>query len=317
MIFNPEESVSTQKVFSDFIIKLGDKYKNFVVLDNNVSSKIWLDSFDKVFPDRHFKFGNAFSAVVGSAVSMASLGKVPFVCSYASRVISSSSDLIRNFVCMGNMNVKFVGINAGLLNGEEGAYYQSVDDLAMASLLPNMKVICPADATEARKVIEFMMVDYGPTYLRLFQYPLPTLYDDSYEFSLGKGDIYKVGSDVCLFAIGSGVHFALDASAILEREGISTMVVNMSSFSPIDRGLIVEGAKAVNFVFTVEDHSVNGGLWSKVAEVLAEEYPMRVYKIGVDGFGESGKVDDLCRKYGIDGQSVAERVLEVVRGERA
>jgi len=314
MNFEPEKSHSTQSVFVDSLIKFGGKYKNFVVLDGNVSSKLGMDAFDKVFVDRHFKFGNVLDGMVGAAAGFVVRGRFPFVCGYASRLLAGSHDVIRNFICSSNLNVKFVGVNSGLLNGEDGGIYQALDDLALASLIPNMKVICPADVVEAKKAIEFMMLDYGPTYLRLFNSPLPDLYDDKYEFVIGKGNIYKFGSDVCIFAVGSAVHTALEASRILERDGISTMVVNMASISPIDEALIVESAKAVNFVFTVEDHSVVGGLGDKVSSVLAEFYPTRVYKIGVDGFGESGKVDDLYRKYGIDGVSVAEKVIEVVRG---
>ena len=313
MRFNPDIQSSTQKAFMDSMVKLGNRYKNFVVLDANVGGALGSQAFAKVFPDRHFHFGNAHQAMVAASAGFTVRGRVPFICSYAIPATGRSWDAIRNFLCYPNLNVKIVGISAGILNGEEGVTHQSLEDIAIMRSIPNMKVVCPADAVEARQALEVMMLDYGPTYLRLFHLPLPDLYDDTYKFVFGKGHIYKTGSDVCIFAVGTMVHTALDAAELLERRGVSTMVVNISSLAPIDENLIVECAKAVSHVVTVEDHQIIGGLGSAVTEVLSSNYPVKVLRLGMDGFAESGKVDDLYRKYRLDGTGIAEQIEGIIR----
>lgn len=313
MKFNPEIQTSTQKAFTEALAKLGGKYRNFVLLDANVTTPLQLSGFERVFPERHFKFGNAGRAMVGAACGFTIRGKVPIVCAYAVTATGRFWDEIRNFIAYPNLNIKIIGINSGILNGEEGVIHQSLEDLSIMRSIPNMKVICPADAVETRKALEFMLLDYGPTYLRLFNLPLPELYSDQHQFVLGKGTIYKYGSDVCIFAVGTAVHTAMDAAEILDRKGVTTMVVNMSSISPIDRDLIVECTRSVRYVVTVEDHQVTGGLGTAVSEVLTDDAPHKLLRIGMDGFAESGNVDDLYRKYGIDGVSIAEQVEEWVK----
>jgi transketolase len=313
MIYNPDVQLSTQKAFAENLVKLGSKYKNVVVLDSNMSAVIGTQKFAKVFPDRHFNFGNAVENMYGAATGFTVRGKLPFVCAYALAATAQSSDQIRNYICYPNLNVKIVGANAGLLNGQEGATNQALEDIAMMRSLPNMKVVCPADAVETRKALEVMMLDYGPTYLRLFHLPLPELYDDAYKFVFGKGHIYKYGSDVCLLALGTAVHTSLEAAKILERAGISAMVVNMASIKPIDEDLIIECAKQVQHLFTVEDHNIIGGLGSAVSEVLCSRHPCKLVRLGMEGFGESGKIDDLYRKYHLDGQGIADQVMESIK----
>lgn len=308
MRFQPEQQVSTQKAFTETLVKLGGKYKNFVVLSANVGAPLGIQSFEKAFPERHFPFGNAGSAMVAAAAGFVVRGKIPFLCSYALPATGRGWEDIRNFLCATPLNVKIVGLASGLLNGQEGPTNQSLEDIALMRSIPGMKVVCPADAEEARKAIEVMMLDYGPTYLRLMHLPLPNLYDSQHKFVFGKANIYKSGTDVCIFAYGTTVHTALDAAEALERDGVSTMVVNVSSIAPMDEDLIIECAKAVNHVVTVEDHSVIGGLGSAVCEVLSTHYPMKVLRLGMQGFGETGNVDDLFRKYKLDGVGIAESV---------
>jgi len=307
--FNPEVQSSTQKAFVDSLVKFGGKYKNFVVFNSNIGSSLNLQKFAKTYPDRYFTFGNAGRSMFGASAGFATRGKVPFII-YSASAFGCSLDLVRNFLAFGQMNVKVVGINAGLLNSPEGAINQSLEDVSAMRSIPGMKVVCPADSMEVASLMEVMMLDYGPTYLRLMHLPLPVLYSDDYKFVFGKGSIYKSGSDVCIFAYGTSVHTALDAAKILEREGKSTMVVSMSSVSPIDEDLIVECAKAVSTVVTVEDHQIVGGLGSAVSEVLSTYYPMKVLRIGMNGFSESGRIDDVFRKYGLDGVGIAERITE-------
>ncbi len=308
MLYNPDIQASTQKAFSEALGRLGYKYKNLVVLNSNMSDTSAVQSFGKAFPERVSRFGNGIDVMLGAACGFTVRGKLPFIATCA---INSGRnwDLIRNYICYPNLNVKIVGFRAGLLNSDEGATFQSLEDVALMSAIPNMKVLCPADPVETRKMLEAVAEDYGPTYIRLSHAPVPDLYDESYRFEIGRGQIYKPGTDVCIFTYGVGMHMALDAAQSLEREGVSVMVVNISSLKPIDENLIVECAKAVNRVFTVEDHSINGGLGTAVAEVLSAKYPVKVRRLGMAGFGETGKVDDLFKKYKLNAAGIVDSIM--------
>jgi transketolase len=309
MLYNPDFQSSTQKSFSEAINRLGLKFRNMVVLNSNMSDTTVLQAFNKTFPERVFKFGNEVDTMFAAACGFTVRGKLPLICTYAIST-GRSWDLIRNYLCYPNLNVKIIGFRAGLLNSDEGATFQALEDVALMSSIPNMKVLCPADPVETRKALEVMMDDYGPTYMRLTHAPVPDLYDDRYRFEIGRGHIYKPGTDICIFTYGVGLHMAMDAAQLFDRQGVSVMVVNISSIKPIDENLIIECAKAVNRVVTVEDHSINGGLGTAVAEVLSTHYPVKVLRLGVDGFGETGKVDDLFRKYKLNAAGIVESIIE-------
>lgn len=310
MIYNPDLQSSTQRSFSEVLGRIGARYKNLVVLESNLSDTSAVQSFAKNFPDRFFHFGNALETMFGASAGFTVRGKMPLVCAYANLVAGGVWDLLRNYLCYPNLNIKVAGMRSGMLNSDEGATNQALEDVALMRSIPNMKVFCPADATETRKMVDVMFSDYGPSYIRLAAAPLPDLYDDAHVFQIGKGHIYKPGNDVCIFAYGVALHMALDAALMLERQEISVMVVNMSSIAPLDKDLVVECAKSVNHLVTVEDHSINGGLGTAVAEVLAERYPAKLLAMGIDGFGESGKVDDLFRKYGLTSASIADKIVQ-------
>lgn len=310
MMYNPDIQLSTQKAFAESLVKLGARFKNIVVLNANSASAIGTQSFAKIYPERHFNFGNAFSSMIAAATGFTLRGKIPFVCSSSLAVSGKSWDQIRNYFCYANLNIKIIGTHAGLLNGSEGAMQQALEDIALFRSLQNMKIICPADAVETKKALEMMMLDYGSVYFRLFHLPLPDLYDEEYTFHFGKGHIYKYGEDICFFAVGTGVHMALEAAGILEREGFSVMVVNMASIKPIDQDLVVECAKQSKYLVTVEDHNIVGGLGSSVAEVLSTCYPAKLLRLGMSGFGESGNVDDLYHKYQLDGKGIVDQVQQ-------
>jgi transketolase len=310
MKYNPDIQQSTQKAFADALVRNSGRFRNVVLLNSNMSAAAGLAGFARSYPERCFNFGNAVEAMFGAAAGFTARGKVPFICSYAMAASGKSWDQVRNFICGSNLNVKIVGTHAGLLRAEEGAFHQSLEDIAIMRTLPNMKIICPADAQQTAKAVEAMVMDYGPTYLRLVNQPLPDLYDDQYRFQFGRGNIYKHGTDVCIFALGISLHMALEAAKMLDRDGIPAAVVNMSSVKPLDNDLVVECARQIPNLVTVEDHNVVGGLGSAVAEVLSERYPARVLRIGMEGFGESGKVDDLFRKYRLDAAGIYEQVKE-------
>ena len=312
MIYNPDVQSSTQKAFFETMLKWGNKFKNTYILHNNMGSTLGLQDFTKAYPERIFNFGNSISTMISAGCGMTIRGKIPVICSLSDALTGKNWHAIRNLVCYPNLNVKFIASHGGILSGADGAGVQALEDVSIMRTLPNMKVICPADANETKKVLEMIMLDYGPTYVRLSHLPFPELYDEDHHFEFGKGSIYKSGSDVCIFSYGITLHTSLDAAQILEREGISTMVVNMASIKPLDEGLIVECAHQIPHLVTVEDHLISGGLGSAVAEVLSEKYPAKLLRLGMKTFGESGNVDDLYKKYRLDGIGIAEQIMEKI-----
>jgi len=290
------------------MLRLGSKYKNVVVLDANAGRFLNLGAFARAFPDRYFNFGNAESNMIGAAAGFTVRGKVPFLCSFSMFITGRAWEQIRNAVAYPHLNVKFVGAFSGILCGEDGATYQALEDVALMRAIPNMKVACPADGVETKQILEAMMNDYGPTYLRLANKPSVNLYDETHAFEFGKAHVYRAGTDVCIFTYGDTFHSSLKAAELLERDGVSTMVVNVSSLKPLDEAMVIECAKQASKVVTVEDHQITGGLGSAVMEVLSGSYPSKVVRLGMDGFGESGKSEDLYRKYRLDAVGIYEQV---------
>lgn len=303
-----DEIASTAKAFGDAMVKLASKYKNVVVLDANAGRFLNLGGFARAFPDRYFSFGNAESNMIGAAAGFTVRGKIPFLCSFSMFLTGRAWELIRNAVAYPHLNVKLVGAFSGILCGEDGATYQSLEDVALMRVIPHMKVACPADGVETKQVLEAMMNDYGPTYLRLANKPTVNVYDDGRKFEFGKGHIYRPGTDICIFSYGDTFQSSLKAAELLERDGVSTMVVNLASIKPLDEALVVECAKQAARVVTVEDHQITGGLGSAVAEALSASYPAKVLRLGMDGFGESGKSEDLYRKYRLDAVGIYEQI---------
>lgn len=312
MLYNPDVQSSTQKAFFETLLKWGGKFKNTCILHSNMGSTLGLQNFTKAYPDRIFNFGNNLNTLISAACGMTIRGKIPLVCSVSDALTGRNWQAIRSLVCYPNLNIKFIASHGGILSGPDGAGIQALEDISIMRPLPNMKVVCPADANETKKVGEMIMLDYGPTYVRLSHLPFPELYDNDHAFEFGKANIYKGGSDVCIFSYGTTLHTSLEAAQILEREGISTMVVNVASIKPLDEGLVVECAHQIPHLVTVEDHLINGGLGSAVAEVLSEKYPAKLLRLGMKTFGESGNVDDLYKKYRLDGVGIAEQIMEKI-----
>jgi transketolase len=309
MHFSLDEKIATRAAFGEAIAKFGGRRKNIAVLDADLSGSTKTAKFAKLYPDRHFNFGIAEANMVNSAAGMAIRGKIPFACSFAVFVTGRPWEHIRNSICYPNLNVKLVGTHAGILTGEDGATHQALEDIAIMRAIPNMKVICPADAVEAYLAVEEIIKDFGPTYLRLGRAGVPVIYDKDHKFRIGFGDMLTFGEDISLIATGTMVSGCLEAAKMLEKDGIRVMVVNISTIKPIDEKLVIDAAKKTKMVVTAEDHNITGGLGSAVMEVLGENYPAKVRRIGMTRFGESGKPADLYRKYGLDAQGVYEQVL--------
>lgn len=301
--------IATREAYGKALVKLGEKNDNIVVLDADLSKSTKTHDFKIEFPDRFFNMGIAEQNLIGAACGLSTAGKIPFASTFAMFATGRAYEVIRNSVCYPKLNVKVCATHAGLTVGEDGASHQSIEDIALMRVIPNMTVLVPADAEETEQMI-FAAAEYeGPVYVRLGRSGVPALFDDNYKFEIGKGSVLKEGSDVTIIACGIMVAEALDAQAQLALDGISARVINMSTIKPIDKDLILESAKKTKLIVTAEEHSVIGGLGSSVSEVVAEEVPAIIKKVGVkDTFGESGTPAELLKKYGLTSDDIVETV---------
>ena len=309
------KKIATRESFGKTLVELGKEHDNLVVLDADLAEATKTAMFRKEFPERHIDCGIAEQNMMGIAAGIAATGKVPFASSFAMFAAGRAFEQVRNSIGYPHLNVKIGATHAGISVGEDGATHQCNEDIALMRSIPGMVVINPADDVEARAAVRAAYEHVGPVYLRFGRLAVPVFNDEeTYEFQLGKGIVLREGTDVTLFATGLEVNESLIAADLLEKEGISAQVVNIHTIKPIDEELIVECAKKTGKVVTVEEHSVIGGLGSAVCDVLSENYPTKVLKIGVnDVFGESGPAVELIKKYGLDGASIAEKVKAFVK----
>ncbi|HSQ33661.1 MAG TPA: transketolase family protein, partial [Peptostreptococcaceae bacterium] len=293
-------NIATREAYGKALVKLGEKNNKVVVLDADLSKSTKTNDFYKQYPERFFNMGIAEQNLIGAACGFAAAGKIPFASTFAMFATGRAFEIIRNSVCYPKLNVKVCATHAGLTVGEDGASHQSVEDISIMRSIPNMTVIVPADGVETEQVIFNVAEFNGPVYVRLGRSAVPTIFDENYEFKIGKGSVVREGSDVSIIACGIMVNEAVIAHDILKSEGINARVINMSTIKPIDKQLIIEAAKETGAIVTAEEHSVIGGLGSAVSEVLCEEHPVVVRKVGVkDTFGESGTPKELLKKYGL------------------
>ncbi|MGB9840406.1 transketolase family protein [Thermovenabulum sp.] len=297
--------IATREAYGEALAEIGEKIKEIVVLDADLSKSTKTSVFAKKFPERFFNIGIAEQNLMGVAAGLATCGKIPFASTFAVFATGRAFEQIRNSICYPKLNVKIAASHAGLTVGEDGATHQSIEDIALMRTLPNMVVINPADAVETKKAIYAAAMHNGPVYIRLGRHPIDVIFDESYEFQLGKGVVLREGKDVAIIATGVMVAEALKAYDELKKENIHAMVVNISTIKPIDKDLLLKAADC-KAVITVEEHTIYGGLGSAVTEVLSEEKPVLVKRIGIeDTFGESGKPEELLKKYGL----TAERIV--------
>jgi len=270
--------------------------------------------FKKVCPERFFNVGIAEQNLIGTAAGMAIAGKVAFASTFAMFAAGRAFEIIRNTVAYPALNVKIAATHAGLTVGEDGASHQAIEDISLMRSIPNMTVINPADSIEAEKAILKVAEYVGPVYIRLGRMAVEDIYDDSYEFEIGKGVELRKGNDVTIIATGLMVQKSLKAAAQLEMDGISARVINIHTIKPIDKDIIIKSAKETGAIVTAEEHSIIGGLGSAVLEVLSDSCPVLVKRIGVqDVFGESGKPDELLEKYGLTEVHILQECKEIIR----
>lgn len=306
---NNDKKIATRQSYGETLAELGKKNENIVVLDADLSAATKTNIFAKEFPDRFIDVGIAEQNLMGIAAGLATYGKVPFVSSFAMFATGRVYDQIRNSICYPKLNVKICATHAGITVGEDGATHQMLEDLSLMRSIPNMTVISPSDDTQTRWVIEELSKTKGPAYVRLARVATPIIYDENQKFEIGKMVQLGEGTDATIFATGVTVAEALKAQEKLKEEGINVRVIDVHTIKPIDKEMIVKCAKETKKLITVEDHSIIGGLGSSVCEVLSEEYPTKVTRMGMkDRFGKSGKGEQLLKYFKLDSEAIVDEV---------
>lgn len=303
------ETKATRDGFGEALAELGSN-KDIVVLDADLSESTRTHKFAQKYPERFLDMGIAEQDLVATAAGLAASGKIPFACSFAAFITGRANDQIRLNAGISKLNIKLVGSHAGLLTGEDGASHQSLEDIGLMRCIPGMTVIQPADFIEAKEATKAAAKLKGPVYLRLGRGKVPVINNENYKFELGKGATLKDGKDITIIATGALVHEALVAHEELKKQNISARIINIHTIKPIDKNIIIKAAKETKAIVTAEDHGINGGLGSIVAEILSENIPVPLERLGTnDTFGESGKPEELYKKYGF----TPENIIKVVK----
>lgn len=300
-----EEKKATRQSYGEALLSLGEENEKVVVLDADLAGATKTELFAKKFPDRFFDMGIAEANMIATAAGLATCGKIPYASTFAVFAAGRAYDQIRNSVCYPNLNVKICATHAGITVGEDGATHQMIEDISLMRTLPNMTVISTSDDVETKWAVKEIAKMQGPVYLRLARLATPILYEETQSFSIGKAIQIGEGTDATVFATGVVVAEALKAKELLEKEGIHIRVIDMHTIKPIDREMIVKCAKETKKLISIEDHSVIGGLGSAIAEVLTEEYPCKLIRMGIkDTFGKSGSAVDLLKYFGLTSEDI-------------
>ena len=304
------KKIATRESYGNALAELGATCPDLVVLDADLSGATKTGTFKKAFPERHINCGIAEGNMMTVAAGIATTGKVPFASSFAMFAAGRAFEQVRNSIGYPHLNVKIGATHAGISVGEDGATHQCNEDIALMRAIPGMVVINPADDIEAKAAVKAAYEYVGPVYLRFGRLAVPVINDNAdYKFEIGKGIVLREGKDVAIIATGLEVGESLAAAEMLAADGIDAKVINIHTIKPLDEELFVAAAKETGKVVTVEEHSVIGGLGSAVAEVLSEKAPTKMLKIGVnDTFGESGPAVALIKKYGLDAESIYNKV---------
>lgn len=304
---------SMREAFGRALVDIGDEREDLIVVDADLATSTKTQYFKEAFPSRFVDVGIAEQNLIGVSAGLASTGKVVFASSFAVFETGRAYEIIRNTVCIGRLNVKLCASHAGLMTGPDGATHQSLEDIATMRVLPNMKVLVPADAKEAASMVEFMAGDKGPSYMRMVRDDTEDINGHDYVYEFGKGQVLREGKDISILACGPMVKKALDAASQLESADIDARVVNMSTIKPLDIETILACARETRGIITVEDHSIYGGLGSAVAEVVVDHCPVKMKIIGVnDSFGMSGNSQDLYRHFGLTSERIVNEALAIL-----
>ena len=302
------KKIATRQSYGEALVSLGKENDQVVVLDADLSGATKTNFFAKEFPKRFFNVGIAEQNLMATAAGLSTFGKIPYASTFAVFAAGRAYDQIRTSICYPNLNVKICATHAGITVGEDGATHQMLEDLSLMRTLPNMTVLSTSDDTQTRWAVKEIAKIQGPVYLRLCRLATPVIYDEGEEFEIGKAVQIGEGADGTVIATGVTVAEAIQAKEELAKEGIQIRVLDMHTIKPIDREAIVKAAKETKKIVTVEDHNIIGGLGSAVCEVLAEEYPTKVTRMGIhDCFGKSGPAEALMKEFGIDQTAIKQQ----------
>ncbi len=303
------EKMATRQAYGKKLVELGANYENLVVMDGDLSKSTMTAEFGSTYPERFFNMGIAEQNLYGAATGLALSGKIVCASTFAMFASGRAFEIIRNSIGYTKANVKICATHAGITVGEDGASHQTFEDIALMRTIPGMTVINPSDGVSAGKLLEQAVAMEGPCYIRLGRAAVPICYRESDDIVLGKGNCLREGKDVAIVATGIMVNEAILAAEELEKEGIDARIIDIHTIKPIDREILVKAAKETGGIVTAEEHSVMGGLGSAVAEVIAQEAPAKMAFVGQqDTFGESGKPEELKKKYGMTAEHIAAAV---------
>ena len=301
------EMLATRKAYGQALVELGREYPDIVVLDCDLSKSTMTNMFAKEFPERFINMGIAEANMLATAAGLAASGKIPFTSTFAVFATGRAWEQARMSIGYTRMNVKIAATHAGITVGEDGASHQANEDIALMRVIPGFTVIVPADGTETKKALRAAVEYDGPCYIRLGRADVPIIFDDSYQFKIGKAAVLREGKDVSLFACGGMVAEALKAADLLAQDGVSAEVVNVSTIKPLDVETIVGSVKKTGAAVTAEEHTIIGGLGGAISELLGEECPVPIKRVGLeDCFGESGGSEELLCKYCMTGANIVD-----------
>lgn len=314
MLSKTKEVKSTRAAFGEALVELGTQNPNIVALDADLSCSTQTKMFGDKYPDRFFNMGISEQDMMGTAVGLASCGKIPFVATFAMFASGRAWDQVRNGICYPRFNVKIIATHGGVTVGEDGASHQALEDVSIMRSIPNMVVLSPADATETKAAVKWAAQHQGPVYIRITRTSMETIFDEqTYVFDT-KAKIIKEGKDVTLISTGETLIEAYNAANILAEQGIDAEVISVPVIKPLDCDTIISSAKKTNKVVTLENHSIIGGLGSAVCECLSENYPVKIKRLGTnDVFGQSGHYKELMAEYELTAQKVAPKIAEFLK----
>ena len=300
---------ATRQSYGEALLELGKKNENIVVFDADLSTATKTNLFAKEFPNRFFDMGIAEQNMISTAAGMATCGKIPYASTFAVFAAGRAYDQIRNSVCYPKLNVKICATHAGITVGEDGATHQMIEDISLMRTLPNMTVISTSDDLQTKWAVKEISKINRPVYLRLSRLATPIIYDENQKFEIGKAVQIGEGTDATIFATGVTVSEAIKAQGILKEKGINVRVIDVHTIKPIDKEMIVKCAKETKKLISIEDHNIIGGLGSAISEVLTDECPTKLIRLGIkDTFGKSGKATELMKYFGITAEDLARQM---------
>ena len=309
---------ATREAYGKALVELGETNDKVLVLDADLAAATKTGMFKKAFPEKFIDVGIAESNLMGVAAGLAATGHIVFASSFAMFAAGRAFEQVRNSIAYTHLNVKIGATHAGISVGEDGASHQCCEDIALMRSIPGMVILNPADDIEARACVMAAAAHEGPVYMRFGRLAVPSVFDESYQFEIGKGSVLIEGSDVTIVATGLMVNEALEAAKLLKNEGISARVVDMATIKPIDREILIDSAKKTGAIVTAEEHNVLGGLGGAVAEVICETVPVPVLRVGVeDVFGKSGPAVELLHIFGLDAAHIVEKAKQAVAMKQA